>query len=315
MPTTILSDNFDGANGTVLADDAFCNFDGSFATLTEHTHSASATTWGMDAGNFLVENNQGWTGRASDFGSSSHFRLRSKTVQANALSTEFDYKVASWASGTFGSNSSSNGTAIWARYLTQWGPLYEAYIDKFDNKIGVKRKVPAIGYTGSVQVSNNGCYYTLKSDAECPVIGAGTFQATYTAVGSTNLVRDATDGTGASGTSYHFRVTFRTLSANMVQVKIWRDGVLVWSCTDNDNDCTDETTSTTFATDLANSRYATGDSRWQSSFAHPPQTAGYFGARSDNAQAFFDNFVATEETATLGVVRLPLFPRPVIRSF
>jgi hypothetical protein len=287
-----MTDSFTGTNGQILTSSDYNNFDGGIETLTEHTIDPSnpSPNWCMTLGELQVQNNQGWTGRAKDLGKASHFRLRSLTQKALNFDIDFDYKVASWASGTYGTNATADGTAVWGRYITQWGALYEVYIDKYDNKVSCKRKVPAIGYTGSASVNNEGVYYTLWSDAQCPVIGAGTLQGTYTSVGSTNLVRDATDGTGASGTSYHFKVTFRTIATNQVQAQLFRNGVLVWSCTDNNNDCTNDATGVSLANELANNRYNTSDSRWDpNTMAKPIQTTGHFGFRCVNSQAFFDN--------------------------
>lgn len=203
-----------------------------------------------------------------------------------------------YRSARFGENGfpveGADAVDLWVRYQTQ----YDVYVVQFDRTnagIQVKRKVPAAGWSGPHDlVANEGVYYTLPTDADQPLFGAGVPFVSWNGVARLLPASErAKPGFPALAhdrvTPYDFEATVRNLGGGKVQIQAYRAGVLVYSATD-DGRCGLAADGETQATHLDRGYFQTVPG-WDPSWGRPIVRAGAAGFRADNVEFWVKDFV------------------------
>lgn len=152
---TLFLDSFNGADGFITNEYAHWNSDG-----------INSPDWDMTSGSLFRQSNTAWTGlpdsRAPNKYSSDHtdsdvfrlntFRTFAGNIKVSLALKNSDIHDANCGSG--GNDTCWHGVHIWLRYLSQYD-LYYVSIDRADNHVVIKRKVPCGG-------DNQGHYAVLQ---------------------------------------------------------------------------------------------------------------------------------------------------------
>lgn len=286
-----------------------------------------SSKWEADSGGFYGDvdssgRHWGWSGRPIDWVDKYFFRLNTR-AEFNCADQimEFDYKSSDFGVGGYAVEG-GDAVDVWHRYQTQYW-LYVVQFDRTNNGFVCKRKVPSNsnGQFGgpSNNISNKGVYYTLKTDSQQPIFGAGLLFVSWNGVasllaadaGKPNHPNLAHDGSATGGTIYHFKTTITTYDGggafDYVRIQLFRAGALVGSWTDA-NDCISPSGSRTFQSDW-NNGYFNNVTGFDADWGFPIYGSGKSGWRSDNQQCWFDNIQFTdaaesdpEEPAVRGTV-------------
>lgn len=234
----------------------------------------------------------GYSGKPNDWPDKFFFRLNTQDTARDQV-VSFNYKSAAFGADGFPVEG-SDAVDIWLRYQTQYW-LYALQFDRPNNCMFVKRKVPSNdnGQWGgpSSLISNKGVYYTLYTDADQPIHGAGFQCITWAGVGMPNL---AHNGTSSGGTVYSFEATIKTIQHSpfdYVQIQLRRGGTLVGSWVD-DNTGTNAN-GFSFQSDW-NAGYFNNVSGFTQCWGFPIYAVGKSGLRGDNIKVWFDDWFLTE---------------------
>lgn len=247
--------------------------------------------WECGTGGLYADHGWGWSNLPTVVGTSNHFRCTTQSHDVKHQMVTWTYKSAAYGVGGY-SVTGTEAIDVWLRYITQFN-LYALQFDRTDGRIYLKRKVPAdASYVtnggASGLVFNNGIYYIVKTDSQQPVFNADSPYATWVGQSLSPPQHNATSTTGAQ---YDMAATIDTIGWSgglpLVQVQLWRDGILVGSWTDN-NTGIDANGATLAAAITAG--YFTGTTGYQSTWYTPIDSHGGSGWRADNVQCWFKNF-------------------------
>jgi len=243
-----------------------------------------------------------YSGRPIDWPDKYFFRVNTQAnLDVADQVVSFNYKSAAFGADGYGVEG-GDATDIWLRYQNQYW-LYIVQFDRTNNCIVAKRKVPAgtaAQYGGNdSHISNKGVYYTLYTNANQPIFGAGQQCISWAGVqsllsaesGKPGFPNLAHDGTSATGTVYKFEARVTTYNGggafNYVQLQLFRGNVLVGSWVDNNLGT--NAGGQTFQADW-NAGYYNAVPGSSTAWGYPIYTAGATGLRSDNIKVWFDNF-------------------------
>ncbi|MNF92232.1 hypothetical protein D3C84_748690 [compost metagenome] len=230
----------------------------------------------------MADNSWGYSGKPNEWGDRWFFRTNTRNFNIGNATITWKYKSAPFGQDGYAVES-SDAVDLWLRYQTQYN-LYTLQFDRTNGVVVVKRKVPATGWTGpSNLIANNGVYYTLYTDAEQPVYGAGQQAIAWAGRGLSNLAHD-------SSTVYNFQAKVTNKPGGTVQIQLWRDNVLVGSWLDNSNGTA--ANGATLSSHVS-AGYYNSVPGWQASWGLPITNAGASGFRADNIKFWFDDFKVT----------------------
>jgi hypothetical protein len=296
------------ANAPVLSD----AFEGEDGLVTSYAHYAPATfplggtslpsnpsdTWEGDSGYFYREAHWGYSGRPADWKDRYFFRMNTRSFAIGDAAVAWRYRSAEFGEEGYPSEG-PDAVDVWLRYQTQYN-LYAFQFDRTDDGFQVKRKIPAIGWSGPANlVVNKGVYYTLPTDGEQPVVGAGKTLVLWKDVSDVlpaserekpdfpNLAHDDV-------TPYDFKVTVKNVEGGKVRIQGFRSGALVYSATDDGRSgiaANGETQG--MHLDRGYYRSVLG---WQDSWGAPIARPGATGFRSDDLKIWIDDFAVTRLT-------------------
>jgi phage replication-related protein YjqB (UPF0714/DUF867 family) len=185
---TLFQDGFTGADGLITNEYAHSNSDGIFSP-----------DWDVTSGSLFRQSNTAWTGLpdslapnkySSDHTGSDVFRLNTFRTFGGNIKVSLALKNNS---EIHNSNCSANDTCwhgvhIWLRHLTQYD-LYAVSLNRADNKVAIKRKVPC--------GNENGGFYSDLTATVTHAWSVGTWQ--------------------------HYSVTIQTNSNGSVTIKVYDD--------------------------------------------------------------------------------------------
>jgi len=243
-----------------------------------------------------------YSGRPIDWADKYFFRVNTQAnLDVADQVVSFNYKSAAFGADGYGVEG-GDATDIWMRYQNQYW-LYVVQFDRTNNCIVAKRKVPAgeaADYGGNdSHISNKGVYYTLYTNSNQPIFGAGQQCISWAGVqsllsaesGKPGFPNLAHDGTSATGTVYKFEARATTYNGggafNYVQLQLFRGNVLVGSWVDNNLGT--NAGGQTFQADW-NAGYYNAVPGSSTAWGYPIYTAGATGLRADNIKVWFDNF-------------------------
>lgn len=204
--------NFNVGGGNILFRDTFTGADGLITNEYAHWNSdgINSPDWDMTSGSLFRQSNAAWTGApdSSDPDKFSSSATDSNVFRLNTFRTFAGNVKVSLAlknnSDVHDPNCNSNDTCwhgvhIWLRYQTQYD-LYYVSINRADNQVVVKRKVPC-------GPDNQGTYFVLAQAAH----------------------------SWAAGTWQHFSMTVQTNGNGSVTLKVYDDdtGALITQGTDS----------------------------------------------------------------------------------
>lgn len=287
----IVQDSFEGADGVVTSHEHYA--EAQFPLGGTSSPSNPSPVWEGDSGWFFRRGNWGYSGRPSDWRDRYFFRMNTRNFAIRDAAVSWRYRSAQFGEDGYPSES-ADAVDVWVRYQTQYN-LYAFQFDRTNDGVQAKRKIPADGWSGpKALVANKGVYYTLPTDADQPVLGAGKYLVPWRAVsdrlpagerakpGFPNLAHDGR-------TAYEFEVTVRNLPGGKVQIQAYRAGVLVYSATDDGRSAV-AANGETQGLHVDRGYYETVPG-WQSSWAAPITNAGATGFRADDIQFWITNFV------------------------
>jgi phage replication-related protein YjqB (UPF0714/DUF867 family) len=191
---TLFQDGFNGADGLITNEYAHWNSDGILSP-----------DWDMTSGTLFRQGNTAWTGApdsaapnkfSSDHTNSDAFRLNTRRSFAGNIKVSLALRNNSdiHDSNCGGTNDTCwHGVHIWLRHLTQYD-LYYVSLNRADNKVVIKRKVPC-------GTENGGTYFVLKQNG-IPAIVTRAWSA---------------------GVWQHFSATIQTNSNGSVTIKVYDD--------------------------------------------------------------------------------------------
>lgn len=313
----VVFDNFEShSDGQLITDYNTYSF-ASFPNAGSSGSGNPSTIWECDTGWLYCDVDSqgrkwGYSGRPIDWPDKYFSRINTRNSSVADQTVSFKYKSADFGVGGY-TEEGGDATDVWLRYQTQYW-LYIIQFDRTNNGIVAKRKVPTNSngqWLGpSNNISNKGCYYTLKTDSQQPVHGAGNLFISWSGLTSVlNATSDfgkpsypnlAHDGTSSGGTTYDFKCTITTYDGgglfNYVRLQLFRAGVLVGSWTDA-NDCISPSGGRTFQEDWDNG-YFNAVTGYQAAWGFPIYTAGKSGLRADNIQYWIDDFTLESPTQT-----------------
>ncbi len=291
---SLISDNFNSySNGQIITSYStyqFANFPYGGTSLS----SNPSAIWEMDTGKLKADSGWGYTGTPQELGDRYFFRLNTRNFNVGDAAINWKYKSSAFGDGGY-SVSGSDAVDLWVRYQTQYW-LYTLQFDRTNNAIVVKKKIPAEGWTGpSNLIANRGVYYTLYTDKDQPIFGAGSQSISWDGIktllpaseqskpGFPRLAHNKT-------TSYDFKSTVKNLPGGEVQIQIYRAGVLIGSWRDTSAGLATAADGKTLASHIT-AGYFKSVPGYNSTWNTLPITkAGATGFRADNIQAWFDDF-------------------------
>ncbi|MFD0710531.1 discoidin domain-containing protein [Paenibacillus sp. GCM10027626] len=287
----------DPTTGTILVQDDFSSYVSGQIITDNTTYSWApfpnggtsgpgnpSALWEADTGKFVADNGWGYSGKPNEWGDRWFFRTNTRNFDIGDATVTWKYRSAPFGQDGY-TVESSDAVDLWLRYQTQYN-LYVLQFDRTNNAVVAKRKVPAEGWSGpSNLVSNKGVYYSLVTDNEQPIWGAGQQAITWAGHGLPNLTHDST-------TLYNFKAKVVNKPGGTVQIQLWRDNILIASWLDNNNGtaANGETLSTHISKGYYNSVPG-----WQSWWGQPITRAGASGFRADNIKFWIDDFVVTSD--------------------
>lgn len=225
--STLLTDPFSGADGLLTNEYAFWN--------PNATDARKSSVWEMTSGSLFLRNGMAWSGipddvepnaTSSNGTDSAIFRLVTKRKDFGDVGVSFTLRRDSFTTTTATPSVAWDGEHIFLRYVDETS-LYYASFDRRDGTTAIKKKV-----TGGT--SNGGTYYTLAS-------GKDSF---------------------TTGVSHAVRSTIIDNVDGSVTIRLWVDGALVLTATDN-------------------------------GVGGPVIRTGGVGLRGDNSDFSFDDFLVT----------------------
>jgi hypothetical protein len=309
----IVRDNFEGEDGLITSHEFYNS--ASFPSGGSSWVSNPSPIWEGDSGYFYRQGKWGFSGRPADWHDRYFFRMNTRTFEIGDASISWKYRSAHFGEDGFPTES-SDAVDLWLRYQTEYD-VYVFQFDRTDDGIQAKRKVPAQGWRGPANlVANKGVYYTLPTDADQPVVGAGKFLVTWESLRDVlppsekdkpNFPKLAHDGT----TAYDFRVTVRNLVGGKVQIQAYRAGALVYSTTDDGRSAVAANGETQGAhVDRGLFDTVTG---WQPHWARPITHPGASGFRADDIKFWVSGFEVRRLAATdAAVAAATTMPSPSI---
>lgn len=198
--------NFAVSSSSVLFQDSFTGNDGLITNEYAHWNGdgVGSTDWDMTGGSLFRRSNTAWTGvpdscapdrLSTSCTGSDVFRLNTFRTFAGSVKVSLALKNNSdiHDPGCDASGSCWHGVHVWLRYLSQYD-LYAASINRADNTVVLKRKVPC-------GTDNDGTYFVLKQNG----IPASVTHA------------------WAAGVWQHFSVTIQTNADGSVTLKVYDD--------------------------------------------------------------------------------------------
>jgi len=228
-------DDFDGDDGLITSHEFYDSAD--FPSGGNSWLTNPSPIWEGDSGYFYRQGKWGFSGRPADWHDRYFFRMNTRTFDIGDASISWRYRSAQFGEDGY-PKESSDAVDVWLRYQTEYN-LYVFQFDRTNDGMLVKRKIPAQGWSGPANlIANKGVYYTLPTDAEQPIFGAGKSLISWEGVRNLlpvsektkpNFPKLAHDG----ATVYDFRVTVKNLPGGKVQMQGYRGGVLVYSATDD----------------------------------------------------------------------------------
>lgn len=255
-----------------------------------------STKWETDTGSFIAKTDSGG-GKWGAIPSSDLIRLNTQATAQDAV-VEWRYKAGG----------ASTAVDVWLRFQTQFW-LYAVQFDRSDQCVVAKKKLPtnssASGEWGGVaaghgaEIANKGIYYVLRVDSGFAGSPCNQDGRTWTQLGFSDVSHTATLD---AGTSYDYKATITTVPANTgtcgvaincTQIKLYRDGVLAISWTD-ENDGWNFNKTRTNQQDC-DAGWFTTVTGYTSAWCLPIYLTGKSGIRDDDAINFWiDNFVLSE---------------------
>jgi len=298
---TIVFDTFDGPDGVITSPDFYQSANYPAGGTSKSTNPSQ--NWEGDSGKFYRQGNWGYSGKPSEWGNRWFFRYNTRNFNIGDAAVSWQYKSAQVGEGGYPAEG-SDAVDVWLRYQTQYN-LYVLQFDRSNQAFIVKRKIPGEGWSGpSNLIANKGIYYSLPTDAQQPIFGAGAYQVSWNGVqsllpsgerskpGFPNLARD-------SKTIYDFKATVKNLDGGKVQIQLYRAGVLVYSATDDGKSGIAANGQTQGQHVTAG--YFNSVPGWQTDWGKPITKAGASGFRSDNMQFWLNDFRVT----SLGTTTTP----------
>ncbi|MGH7896941.1 MAG: hypothetical protein ACREQQ_03260 [Candidatus Binatia bacterium] len=289
--SNILEDSFTGEDGLITSHEFYSFGEFPFGGVSLPTNPSPI--WEGDSGYFYRRGNWGYSGRPRDWKDRYFFRMNTRNFAIQDAAISWRYRSARFGEDGYPSER-PDAVDVWLRYQTQYN-LYAFQFDRTDDGFQAKRKIPAQGWSGpSDLVANKGVYYTLPTDAEQPVFGAGKFLVTWKGVrdvlspaerSKKNFPALAHDGT----TAYDFKLTVKNVPGNKVQIQAYRGGALIYSATD-DGRSGIAANGETQGTHLER-RYYDGVLGWQRSWGRPITRPGASGLRADDIKFWIANLV------------------------
>jgi len=241
-----------------------------------------SSLWEADTGKFVADNGWGYSGKPNEWGDRWFFRTNTRNFDIGDATINWKYRSAPYGQDGYAVES-SDAVDLWLRYQTQYN-LYVLQFDRTNNAVVAKRKVPATGWTGpSNLISNKGVYYSLVTDDEQPIWGAGKQAITWGGHSLPNLAHDST-------TIYNFKAKETNKPGGTVQIQLWRDDILIASWLDN-NDGT-AANGETLGYHVSKGYYNSVPD-WETWWGQPITRAGASGFRADNIKFWIDDFVVT----------------------
>lgn len=289
-PRLVVADAFSTyTQGQVVTDSSYYT-SGTFPFNGTSSGTNPSAVWESGTGGLYADHGWGWSNLPTFVGTSNHFRATTRSFDVKHQMVTWTYKSAAYGVGGY-SVAGTEAIDVWLRYITQFN-LYALQFDRTDGRIYLKRKVPAdaAGFTGpGGWIANSGVYYIIPTDNQQPVFGAASPYATWTGQSLSPPQHNATATTGAQ---YEMAATIDTIGwaggLPLVQVQLWRDGILVASWLDQ-NTGIPPTGGTTLAADIT-SGYYTGVTGYQSTWYTPIDSHGGSGFRADNIQVWVKDF-------------------------
>lgn len=277
----LFQDNFNTyASGQIITDSTTYQF-ASFPNGGTSGPLNPSTLWETDTGKLLADNGWGFSGKPSDWADRWFFRPNTRNVNFGDVEIRWKYRSAPFGQDGFPVES-SDAVDLWLRYRTQYN-LYTLQYDRTNNVVVVKRKVPAEGWSGpSGLVSNRGVYYTLFTDSDQPIFGAGQQAISWAMYsGEQPLAHDST-------TVYNMAARVVNKPNGRVQIQFWRNGRLFGSWTDaSDGTAAD---GVSLSAHLS-AGYYNSVPGWNPAWGNPITAPGASGFRADNIKAWIDDFV------------------------
>jgi hypothetical protein len=278
------------ASGATVTDSSFYT-SGTFPFNGTSSGSNPSSIWECGTGGLYADHGWGWSNLPTFVGTTNHFRCTTRSFDVKHQMVTWTYKSAAYGVGGY-SVTGTEAIDVWLRYITQFN-LYALQFDRTDGRIYLKRKVPAdasyvtAGGAGGL-IANNGIYYIVKTDNQQPVFGVDSPYATWVGQSLSPPQHNATSTTGAQ---YEMAATIDTIGWSgglpLVQVQLWRDGILVASWTDS-NLGIDANSATLAAAVTAG--YFTGTAGYQPTWYTPIDSHGGSGWRADNIQVWVKDF-------------------------
>ena len=285
-----MQDTLAGANGLITSYQYYAS--ASFPNGGTSLASNPSALWEGDSGSFLRQSDWGYSGRPIDWGNKYFFRFNTRNFAIGDASISWTYRSAPFGQDGYAVEG-GDAVDVWLRYQTQ----YDVYVFQFDRTndcVQAKRKIPAQGWSGpSNLIANQGVYYTLPTDTEQPIFGAGAYCISSAGIANTlpaaerakpNFPALAHDGV----TPYDFRVSVKNVPAG-VQIKAWRAGVLIYSATDDGRSGV-AANGETQGVHLDRGYYDSVPG-WQASWGRPITAPGASGFRADNIEFWVRDFL------------------------
>jgi hypothetical protein len=288
----MMEETFAGTDGVVTSYQYYTS--ASFPQGGTSRSTNPSPQWEGDSGWLYRQSGWGYSGRPIDWGNKYFYRFNTRDVAIGDATISWTYRSAPFGQDGYAVEG-ADAVDLWLRYQTQYN-VYVLQFDRTNDCVQAKRKIPAQGWSGpSNLVANLGVYYTLPTDSEQPVFGAG--QYCISAAGIANILPAserskpkfpalAHDG----ATSYDFRVRVQDVGT-YVQIKAWRAGVLIYSATD-DGRSGIAANGETQGTHLDRA-YFNSVPGWQASWGRPITAPGASGFRADNIKFWLRDFVVT----------------------
>lgn len=242
--------------------------------------------WETGNGGLYEDNGWGYSRTPLAAGTANHFRATMLDFTVKHQMVKWKYKSAAYGVGGY-TVTGTEAIDVWLRYITEYN-LYALQFDRTDGRIYLKRKVPAdaAGFTAHpAWIANSGVYFIVPTDAQQPVFGAASPYATWVGQSLSPPQHNATSTTGAV---YDCVATIDTIGWSgglpLVQVQLWRDGILCGSWTDSNNGIA-PTGGTTLADSVTANEF-TAVTGYQSTWYAPTDSHGGTGFRADNIQTW-----------------------------